>query len=172
MLYTTSALLCEFEKNTVAKKWRSFVNIAYFLLPKVSVAYLYEDFTFRQGLEKMRRKGYSAIPVITRDGQYAGTVSEGDFLWHLLDDRMALRSGFRTNLEELRIRNILRVDSYRPVRITVGMEELTYTVMNQNFVPVVDDTDHFIGIITRRDILRYFIYGKEQEQERRLKKIV
>ena len=145
-------------------EWGYFVNIAYFLLPKVSVAYLYEDFTFRQGLEKMRRNGYSAIPVITRDGQYAGTVSEGDFLWHLLDERMALRSGFRANLEELRIRDILRVDNYRPVRITVSMEELMHSVINQNFVPVVDDTDHFIGIIVRKDILRYFAYGKIQER--------
>ncbi len=145
-------------------EWGYFVNIAYFLLPKVSVAYLYEDFTFRQGLEKMRRNGYSAIPVITRGGQYVGTVSEGDFLWHLLDERMALRSGFRANLEQLRIRDILRVDNYRPVRITVSMEELMHSVINQNFVPVVDDTDHFIGIIVRKDILRYFAYGKEQER--------
>ena len=140
------------------------MNIAYFLLPKVSVAYLYEDFTFRQGLEKMRRNGYTAIPVITRDGQYAGTVSEGDFLWNLLDERMALRSGFQASTERLRIRDILRVDSYRPVRITVSMEELVNSAMNQNFVPVIDDMDHFIGIVTRKDIIRYFAYGKEQEQ--------
>ncbi len=150
--------------NPKTDEWGYFVNIAYFLLPKVSVAYLYEDFTFRQGLEKMRRNGYSAIPVITRDGQYAGTVSEGDFLWHLLDERMALRVGFRANLEQLRIRDILRVDNYRPVRITVSMEELMHSVINQNFVPVVDDTDHFIGIIVRKDILRYFAYGKERER--------
>ena len=161
---------CANQKGNRVTEWGYFVNIAYFLLPKVSVAYLYEDFTFRQGLEKMRRKGYSAIPVITRGGQYVGTVSEGDFLWHLLDERMALRSGFRANLEEMRIRDILRADSYRPVRITMSVEELVHSVMNQNFVPVVDDTDHFIGIVTRKDILRYLAYGKEQDQQ--LKKIV
>ena len=56
------------------------MNIAYFLLPKSRIAYLYDDFTIRQGLEKMRNRGYTAIPVITRDGRYVGTVSEGDFL--------------------------------------------------------------------------------------------
>ena len=61
------------------------MNIAYFLLPKSRIAYLYDDFTFRQGLEKMRNRGYTAIPVITRDGRYVGTASEGDFLWKLLD---------------------------------------------------------------------------------------
>ena len=62
------------------------MNIAYFLLPKNRVAYLYDDYTFRQGLEKMRHHGYTAIPVISRDGKYVGTVSEGDFLWRLLSD--------------------------------------------------------------------------------------
>ena len=61
-------------------------DIAYFLLPKSNVAYLYDDYTFRQGLEKMRYHGYTAIPVITRNGTYVGTVSEGDFLWQLLSD--------------------------------------------------------------------------------------
>ena len=62
------------------------MNIAYFLLPKGRVAYLYDDYTFRQGLEKMRHHGYTAIPVISRNGQYIGTVSEGDFLWRLLSE--------------------------------------------------------------------------------------
>ena len=61
------------------------MNIAYFLLPKNRVAYLRDDYTFRQGLEKMRHHGYRAIPVIDREGHYVGTVSEGDFLWKLLD---------------------------------------------------------------------------------------
>ena len=39
------------------------MNLAYFLLPKTRVAYLYDDFTFRQGLEKMRCHGYTAIPA-------------------------------------------------------------------------------------------------------------
>ena len=87
------------------RKWKGAlsVNIAYFLLPKSRIAYLYDDFTFRQGLEKMRNRGYTAIPVITRDGRYVGTVSEGDFLWRLLDtDDPSMKKA-----EELRVRDII-----------------------------------------------------------------
>ena len=56
------------------------MNIAFFLKPKVSVSFLYSDYTIRQALEKMRHCGYSAIPVINRDGRYVGVVSDGDFL--------------------------------------------------------------------------------------------
>ena len=45
---------------------RQTVNIAYFLHPKGQVAFLYDDYTFRQGLEKMKHHGYTAIPVISR----------------------------------------------------------------------------------------------------------
>ena len=133
------------------------MNIAYFLLPKSRTAYLYDDYTVRQGLEKMRYHGYAAIPVISRDGKYVGTVSEGDFLWSLLSDeggRRATRS--LKDLEKLRVRDIFCEDNAPPVGITVSMEELLTSAMNQNFVPVVDDLENFIGIITRKDIIRYF----------------
>ena len=62
------------------------MNIVMLLKPKCDVAFLYEDYTLRQGLEKMRYHGYTAIPVNARDGTYVGTVSEGDFLWSVLDN--------------------------------------------------------------------------------------
>jgi len=133
------------------------VNIAYFLIPKSGVAFLYDDFTFRQGLEKMRYHGYTAIPVISRSGKYLGTVSEGDFLWRLLavhGEESAPLTVKET--EQLKIRDILQRESYPPVRITVTMEELLANAMNQNFIPVVDDLGNFTGIVTRRDIIRHF----------------
>ena len=139
------------------------MNIAYFLLPKNRVAYLYDDYTFRQGLEKMKHHGYTAIPVITRNGQYAGTVSEGDFLWQLLNENPGdPRLHSMKDMEQLKIRDILQKDNYPSVRITVTMEELLNTAMHQNFIPVVDDLGNFTGIVTRKDIIRYFAEQKDE----------
>lgn len=132
------------------------MNIAYFLIPKNRVAYLRDDHTFRQGLEKMRHHGYAAIPVITREGLYVGTVSEGDFLWQLLDkEAKHLQAHSLKDLEYLHIRDIIRPDLYPPVRITVTMEELVNSAKKQNFIPVIDDLGSFIGIVTRQDIIRF-----------------
>ena len=91
------------------------MNIAYFLIPKRSVAYLYDDCTFRQGLEKMHHHSYTAIPVIARDGRYIGTVSEGDFLWRLLDEGAESQTLCSMKaLEQLEIREILRGNNYPP----------------------------------------------------------
>lgn len=155
------------------QKGSSAVNTAYFLLPKNSVAYLYDDYTFRQGLEKMRYHGYTAIPVITREGQYAGTVSEGDFLWRLLAEEESTQHPLSMkDLEGLRIRDILNRDAYPPVRITVTMEELVNSAMQQNFIPVVDDLGNFTGIVTRKDIIRYFSEQKDAAAPQLLRKIV
>ena len=105
----------------------------------------------------MRYHGYAAIPVISREGKYMGTVSEGDFLWCLLSEEAGRHATRRLkDLERLYVRDILREDGAPPVGITVSMEELLTSAMNQNFVPVVDDLENFIGIITRKDIIRYF----------------
>ena len=146
------------------------MNIAYFLHPKHQVAYLYEDSTLRQGLEKMRHHGYTAVPVIDRKGRYVGTVSEGDFLWRLLPEEGAPCPCSVKELERLRIRDILKKDVYPPVPITVSMEELLASSMNQNFIPVVDDFNSFIGLLTRRDIIRRL--AERAEPSAPLRKIV
>lgn len=140
------------------------MNAAYLLRPKDQVRYLYDDCSFRQSLEKMYRYGYAAIPVISRDGRYVGTVSEGDLLWRLVDGK-ALRTSLTRDLEELPIRDILRRDRYPSVRITASMGTLLEAAMDQNFIPLVDDEDHFIGIVTRRDILRSLTGGAPPDRD-------
>lgn len=132
------------------------LNIAYFLIPKSKVAFLYDDCTFRQGLEKMRHHGYSAIPVISRSGKYIGTVSEGDFLWHLIQDIRGNTAITMKDVEVLKVADLLGDNKYPCVGITVSMDDLLSSAMKQNFIPVVDDLGNFIGIVTRKDIIRYF----------------
>lgn len=130
------------------------VNPAFFLTPKSDVAFLYHDCTLRQGLEKMRSSGYTAIPVIRRDGTYVGTVREGDFLWRLIAQSESGLPSLR-DLETVPLAEILQDDRFPAARITAAMDEIIERALSQNFVPIVDDCDKFIGIVTRNRILRY-----------------
>ncbi|MBQ7519520.1 MAG: CBS domain-containing protein, partial [Clostridia bacterium] len=47
-------------------------------------------------------------------------------------------------------------DRTPPARITATDEELLNKAMDQNFIPVIDDEDVFIGIVTRRTVMQYF----------------
>ena len=123
------------------------MNILFFLTPKSEVAYIYEDYTMRQALEKME----SSIPIINKDGKYVGTITEGDLLWTIKNElSLDLRA-----IEDIPITDVKRRKDNRPVSIDANIEDLISKSMNQNFVPVVDDKDTFIGIIKRRDIIEY-----------------
>ncbi len=126
-------------------------NILFFLMPKAMCAYLYDDYTIRQAIERMESAGYSSIPILNRRGEYRGTLTEGDLLWALknicyMDMRQA---------EAHRITEITRRRDNVPVRVTTSMHDLIDRASTQNFVPVVDDKDAFIGIVTRRSIIQY-----------------
>lgn len=126
------------------------------LKPKCDVAYIYENNSIRQGIEKMRYHGYTAIPVIAQNGEYVGTVNEGDFLWRILDGN----DSSLKKQENYTVKDILRKGWNPPVTITTPIETLLLRVMDQNFVPVIDDRGVFMGIITRRDIIKYYYNQK------------
>ena len=126
-------------------------NILFSLTPKAMCAFLYDDYTVRQALEKMEVAGYSSLPILNKRGEYRGTLTEGDLLWALknmcyMDMRQA---------EAHRIMTIARRKDYLPVRVTADMQDLVERARTQNFVPVVDDKDAFIGLITRSAIIQY-----------------
>ena len=127
------------------------MNILFFLIPKNEIAYIYENETLRQTLEKMEHRKFSCIPILTLDGKYTGTISEGDLLWGMR--RMEI-ADIKTT-ETIPIMAIPRRATYKPVSVNAAMEDLLDRAINQNFVPVVDDQGSFIGIITRKAIIKY-----------------
>ena len=129
-------------------------NILFFLTPKAMCAFLYDDYTVRQALEKMEVANYAALPILNRRGEYRGTLTEGDLLWAMknmcyMDMRQA---------EAHRIMEITRKKDHVPVKVTTSMHDLVERAINQNFVPVVDDKDTFIGLITRKAIIQYCMW--------------
>ena len=125
-------------------------NLFFFLTNKKNTYFLYDNLSLAESLEILRRHGYTAIPVITREGAYAGSVTEGDFLYYMMDHPDA-------DLQDVTVKSIIRTDFMKPVPINVGMDALLARALEQNFVPVVDDRDVFIGIITRRNIMAYLL---------------
>lgn len=137
------------------------MNIFFLLKPKAVVSYIYDDNSIRQGLEKLRAHKFTAIPVIKKDGTYVGTVSEGDFLWHIVDQNKY--DGIKSE-EDKMVSDLMKNDRNPPVKSNATMDELLLRVMRQNFVPVIDDRNIFIGIVTRTDVIKYY-YDKEQNDK-------
>lgn len=134
-------------------------NVLFFLTPKCDVVYVYEDSNIRQVLEKIRFHKYTAMPIISRDGKYVGTITEGDLLWKMADENVVTFE----QAEEIPISDIKRRVNNQPVNAEARMESLIDLAIRQNFVPVVDDDNVFIGIVTRKDIIQY-LYKKCTKQ--------
>jgi CBS domain-containing protein len=126
------------------------MNILFFLIPKKDVEYIEDTFTIRQALEKMDFHKYTAIPVIDKDGKYVETISDGDILRYL---KSKMLNWNETMIESVSVIKVMR--EIRPITIDKDISDLVELIINQNFVPVVDDNNHFIGIITRRAVINY-----------------
>ena len=126
-------------------------NILFFLKPKAMCTFLYDDYTIRQALEKMEFANLAALPILNKQGEYRGTLTEGDLLWSMKNQcYMDIRQA-----EAHRIMEISRRRDYIPVRVTTSMQDLVKRASTQNFIPVVDDKDAFIGIVTRGCIIEF-----------------
>lgn len=127
------------------------MNILFFLTPKSEVAFIYNDYTIDRALQVFQTCRYSAIPMIDRNGRYLGTVTEGDFLWGMYENNEITTENYRIKkVGELSLRI-----QHRAVSSTARMEDMMAIAKDQNFVPVVDDNNVFIGIVTRKEILKY-----------------
>ena len=138
------------------------MNVAFFLLPKKEVIYLKPSSTMRQALEKMEYHRYTAIPIIGETGKYLGTITEGDLLWKI---KNTPDFTFEDS-EKILIQEVPRHIRNKPVNINAEIEDLISLIILQNFVPVVDDYQVFIGIIRRAEIIQYCCKDKSQKLTR------
>jgi CBS-domain-containing membrane protein len=129
------------------------VNLAFFLTPKAEVVWVPGRATLRQALERMEFHRYSAVPLLDEEGRYLGTLTEGDLLW-----KIRSIPGFTwTDAERLTIADVPRRLEVHPVSVAVQIEELLNRAVEQNFVPVVDSREVFMGIVTRKALIEYCI---------------
>ena len=127
------------------------VNILFFLTPKAELTYLLDTQSIEQALDTMEQYRYTAVPIINKNGAYIGTMTEGDLLYNI-------KNRFNFDLSRMKtqiLTQIQRKRDYQPVKINAKVEDLFNKALTQNFVPVIDDENTFIGIVKRKDIMEY-----------------
>ena len=121
------------------------MNILTLLILKKDVESLTSGDSVRQAIEKMNYHHYQHIPILTKKGKYVNSVSTGDLLSFMSAHRLELHDAENVPVEKVAI--------YRPIaplRITATLEDIHRALLDQNYVPMIDDQGVFIGIITRK----------------------
>lgn len=117
------------------------------LTPKQSVVYLYDSDSVEYALKKLRASGFKEVPVITKEGKYCGVISEGNFLWNLLDEKAKKQD---------KVINFCRKTN-PAIRITTTVDGILERIMDENFIPVIDDRGYFCGIVTRKNVIKHLV---------------
>ena len=115
------------------------------------VAYIYGDLSAKEGLKEFIAHGFTAVPVIDREGMYLGVVSERDFLYRLLD----AGSVEAADANGYTVADLVSDTRFEAVTIDADMDILFNRIIEQNFVPVIDSRGMFSGIVTRKDVLMH-----------------
>ena len=131
------------------------INVLLLLTPKEELSYLTETTSVKQAVEKMRFHGFMALPVISKNGEYIGTISEGDLLYAIVDEEMD-----DEYMSETLIIDIIRKEYTPAVKVDADMNTIIQMITAQNFVPVIDDRNILMGIVTRRRVLQELCKNK------------
>ena len=135
------------------------MNVVRIMHPAVNTATLRSTASVRQGLETLRHYGYTSIPVVDEEGRYVGCITEGDFLWYLVRERV---TDWR-ELERRPIADLIRKDFCRALEITAGYEQIMELILQQNFIPIVDARGCLCGIVTRRAVMAFLEQQSKSE---------
>ena len=129
-------------------------NILTLLTPKALLVYLSDDMTIRQGLEKMRVHRYTAIPIVNeKTGEYVGSIAEGDLLYNIVKDEDVNVK----KLENKKIIKLVRKKFMPAMKVDMSMDELIKLITIQNYVPIVDDRNILMRIVTRSSVMKYLV---------------
>ena len=96
--------------------------------------------------------------------RYIGSVTEGDFLRHIL----ATGTTDPRAQEQFRISGIVRRDFCPALPIDADFREAVQATLNQNFVPIVDGRGALCGILTRRSMIESVSYTHLDVYKRQL----
>ena len=125
------------------------INILSLLTVKAELSCLSDNLNAHQAIEKIMAHGYQAIPVISKHGEYLGSITEGDLLRTLGDEDYDIEA-----LEDINIKDVIRKDYMPPVKVDASMDELIAIITEQNYAPIVDDRNILMGIITRKKVIK------------------
>lgn len=132
------------------------MDISSFIKPKNQVIYVYDDQPIHEALTVMEKSRFTSIPIINRDGEYVGTLTEGDLLWEIKNT-----ADFNIKkAEKITVGKMHRHRDYESIHKSANIDLLIVKASNENFVPVIDDHNQFIGIVTRKTLLDYFFDHK------------
>lgn len=124
-----------------------------FMIPADVVANVQESNNLEHALLVLTKIGYAKIPVLDSDGRFKGLLS----LPMITNQMLGLDGIDTTVLGTMTVRDVMERD-VATITAPYDVEEVLRLLIDRNFLVVVDEKNYFMGIITRREVMKSVNY--------------
>jgi len=124
------------------------ITIADLMIPSEKVAHVQLNNPLEHALLVLIGSGYFAVPVLDASNKLAGSISKTE----ILDQILGIETYEVERLSKLKVHEVMDqlVSVHQDSLFIDGLK----SVIDEPFVCVVDDDGYFVGILTRRAILK------------------
>ena len=120
-----------------------------FVISSEKVAHVQVGNSAEHALLVLTKTGYSAIPVLDRKYRFRGLINTQI----ITDSILGMDHIEYERLPDIRVEEIMQTD-FPLIKIDERFQKALDLLINQNFLCVVDEDGLFMGILTRRVILK------------------
>lgn len=141
-----------------------------YMIDSDNVAHVMCDNTALHAAIVLVSVGYNSIPVLDKENHLLGTVSLANILQSLFDSE---NDNYQEYLSSMSVKEIMNKD-IKSLQIPFGIEEMMHHLVDSNYVPVVNADNQFIGILTRKELIKainYLAHEYEKEYDVKPKKV-
>ena len=114
-----------------------------------NVATLTDTNNLEHALLVLTNIGYSKIPVLNKEQQLVGLISLSNVVSEMFDtESINLERLAKVQVSDVMDKNV------KATMLPFNIEKILNLLVDSNFIPVVDEKEKFLGIITRKEILK------------------
>ncbi|GAY73173.1 cyclic-di-AMP-binding protein CbpB [Lentilactobacillus kosonis] len=125
------------------------------------VATVNENARLSHGFLVLTKVKYAKIPVLDNNNHFKGLLS-----LQMITERMLTNEEISSEpLQDLLVKDVMQTGA-PVVKDPEDLEIIMRYLEDENFLPVVDDNEEFIGICTRREVMKQFNFLTHNFSER------
>lgn len=134
----------------IAKEFETFLlsHLEHYLIPAEDLAIFIDTHNSDHAMLLLVSNGYSRVPVITKEKKYVGTISLADIMSYQAKNQLTDWEIAQKDIGEMVNTKLETIGE------NASLTEIMHLLINYPFLPVVDQADQFLGIITRKSILK------------------
>ena len=125
-----------------------------FLVPAIRIAFVQDDNPLYHAFLILTKVKYSKIPVLDKKRRVVGLLSLA-----MITDKMLTTDTISIDpLNELKVKDVMQTDFDKINFVDTTLETQLHLLIDNAFLPVVDDNGVFQGLLTRREWIKAFNY--------------